>query len=129
LEADHSTQARASAPTNKRLDEGVLHRCIGGPKVMRDQLVHLADMAGNPLTTIQVIPASVGAHAGLLGGFVIAELDGSPGMVYLETAAEGQIADSPRMAFQADPLPDIDRARRARIDTGTQPARSGRPAS
>ena len=58
-------------------------------------LEHLADLAENPKTTIQVIPASAGAHAGLLGGFVIADLDGSPGMVYLETAAEGQIADSP----------------------------------
>jgi hypothetical protein len=27
------------------LDEGVLHRAIGGPKVMRDQLYHLAEVA------------------------------------------------------------------------------------
>jgi transcriptional regulator with XRE-family HTH domain len=83
------------------VDEGVLHRCIGGPKVMFDQLEHLADLAENPQTTIQVIPASAGAHAGLLGGFVIADLDGSPGMVYLETAAEGQIADSPAIVAHA----------------------------
>jgi transcriptional regulator with XRE-family HTH domain len=83
------------------VDEGVLHRCIGGPKVMHDQLEHLADLAENPQTTIQVIPASAGAHAGLLGGFVIADLDGSPGMVYLETAAEGQIADSPAIVAHA----------------------------
>jgi transcriptional regulator with XRE-family HTH domain len=83
------------------VDEGVLHRRIGGPKVMHDQLEHLADLAENPQTTIQVIPASAGAHAGLLGGFVIADLDGSPGMVYLETAAEGQIADSPAIVAHA----------------------------
>jgi len=83
------------------VDEGVLHRCIGGPKVMHGQLEHLADLAENPQTTIQVIPASAGAHAGLLGGFVIADLDGSPGMVYLETAAEGQIADSPAIVAHA----------------------------
>jgi transcriptional regulator with XRE-family HTH domain len=90
------------------LDEGVLHRCIGGAKVMHDQLGHLADMAENPLTTIQIIPASAGAHAGLLGGFVVADLDGSPGMVYLETAAEGQMADSPaivaHVGFRFDAL-------------------------
>ena len=76
------------------LDEGVLHRAIGGSKVMRSQLYRLADLAEHPKTTIQVIQAA-GAHAGLLGGFVIADLDGKPPMVYLETAAEGQVTDSP----------------------------------
>src|SRR5271169_5411977 len=45
------------------LDEGVLHRAIGGSKVMRSQLHHLADVAEHPKTTIQVI-RSGGAHAG-----------------------------------------------------------------
>ena len=76
------------------LDEGVLHRGIGGSKVMRSQLYRLADLAEHPKTTIQVIQAA-GAHAGLLGGFVIADLDGKPPMAYLETAAEGQVTDSP----------------------------------
>ena len=94
--------ARANAPQLwSVVDEGVLHRRIGGPKVMHDQLEHLADLAENPQTTIQVIPASAGAHAGLLGGFIIADVDGSPSMVYLETAAEGQIADSPAIVAHA----------------------------
>lgn len=94
--------ARANAPQLwSVVDEGVLHRCIGGAKVMHDQLVHLADVTENLQTTIQVIPASAGAHAGLLGGFIIADLDGSPSMVYLETAAEGQIADSPAIVAHA----------------------------
>ena len=76
------------------LDEGVLHRAIGGLKVMRSQLYRLAEMAEHPKTTIQVIPFG-GAHAGLLGGFVIADIDGKPPMAYLETAAEGQVTDSP----------------------------------
>jgi transcriptional regulator with XRE-family HTH domain len=94
--------ARAHAPQLwSVVDEGVLLRCIGGAKVMHDQLVHLADVAENPQTTIQVIPASAGAHAGLLGGFIIADLDGAASMVYLETAAEGQIADSPAIVAHA----------------------------
>ncbi len=76
------------------LDEGVLHRAIGGPKVMRSQLYRLAEAAEHPKTTIQVIPFG-GAHAGLLGAFIIADLDGRPPMAYLETAAEGQVTDSP----------------------------------
>jgi len=79
------------------LDEGVLHRDIGGSKVMRPQLDRLADLAEHPKVTIQVIPGA-GAHAGLLAHFVIADLEGKPPMVYLETAAEGQVTDSPSVA-------------------------------
>ena len=88
--------ARANAPQMWCvLDEAVLHRNAGGAKVMRAQLEHLACLAERPRTTIQVIPASAGAHAGLLGAFVIAGIDGSPGIVYLETSAEGHVTDSP----------------------------------
>lgn len=83
------------------LDEFVLHRCIGGARVMHDQLEHLADVAERPQTSVQVIPASAGEHAGLLGAFIVADLDGAPGMVYLETSAEGQIADSPVIVTHA----------------------------
>ena len=79
------------------LDEGVLHRAIGGSKVMRSQLYRLAEVAEHPKTTIQVIRAA-GAHAGLLAHFVIADLDGRPPVVYLETAAEGHVTDSPAVA-------------------------------
>jgi len=94
--------ARANPPQLwSVVDEGVLHRCIGGPKVMHDQLAHLTDLAENPQTTIQVIPASAGAHAGLLGAFNIADQDGSPRMVYLENAGEAQIADSRAIVARA----------------------------
>ena len=79
------------------LDEGVLHRAIGGSKVTRSQLYRLAEVAEHPKTTIQVIRA-VGAHAGLLGGFIIADLDARPPVAYLETAAEGHVTDSPSVA-------------------------------
>jgi transcriptional regulator with XRE-family HTH domain len=77
------------------LDEGVLHRPIGGAKVMQAQLERLAERAEHPKTTVQVIPAAVGAHAGLLGAFVLAELNGSSATVYLETSAEGQVTENP----------------------------------
>jgi hypothetical protein len=77
------------------LDEAVLHRRIGSSKVMHDQLVQLADLAELPKVSVQIVPASVGEHAGLLGAFVIADVEGAASMVYLETAAEGQVTDSP----------------------------------
>jgi len=64
---------------------------------MRSQLYRLAELAEHPKTSIQVIQAG-GAHAGLLGGFIIADLDGKPPMAYLETAAKGQVTDSPSVS-------------------------------
>jgi hypothetical protein len=60
----------------------------------QDFRILTAELAEHPKVTIQVIPG-IGAHAGLLGAFVIAERDGKPPMAYLETAAEGQVTDSP----------------------------------
>ncbi|MBP2331196.1 hypothetical protein JOF56_011581 [Kibdelosporangium banguiense] len=36
--------------------EAVLHREVGGPEVMREQLQHLIDMAGLPTVTLQLLP-------------------------------------------------------------------------
>ena len=74
------------------LDQNVLIREVGGPEVMRGQLTHLARMARCPNITIQVIP-NVGAHPGLLGAFVIADLDSAPGIVYLEDIADGRVTE------------------------------------
>ena len=54
------------------IDEAVLHREVGGAKVMHDQLVHLAEMSERPNVTVEVIPDTSGAHSGLLGAFAIA---------------------------------------------------------
>jgi transcriptional regulator with XRE-family HTH domain len=76
------------------VDEGVLRRRIGGAKIMHDQLTRLADMADRPNMTLQVIPAEVGAHVGLLGGFAIADVDGA-GIVYMESPDQGQTTQAP----------------------------------
>jgi len=73
------------------IDEGVLRRCIGGAKVMQDQLAHLAEMSERPLIKVHVIPAEVGAHIGLLGAFAIAGFaDDAPGIAYFESPDEGE---------------------------------------
>lgn len=77
------------------LDEGALRRCIGSAKIMHDQLLHLAAIAHRPKVAVQVVPFEVGAHAGLLGAFVVASFDGAGDIVYLETAASGQVTETP----------------------------------
>jgi transcriptional regulator with XRE-family HTH domain len=77
------------------LDETVLHREIGGAKIMHEQLLHLVNMAQRPNVTIQVI-SRIGAHPGLSGAFGIAEMIDRHSVVYLETAADGQTVEDPR---------------------------------
>jgi hypothetical protein len=78
------------------IDEGVLRRCIGGAKVMHDQLVHLAEAADRPMIRVHVIPAEAGAHNGLLGAFAIAGFAADiPGIVYFESPDEGATTKDP----------------------------------
>ncbi|TDC62930.1 XRE family transcriptional regulator [Actinomadura sp. GC306] len=79
-------------------DEAVLHRPIGGGKVMRAQLDALATVAKTrPTVSIQVLPYAAQEHAGLDGRFTIlsfpeladpdiAYVEGTMGDVYLESA-------------------------------------------
>ncbi|MEU1592138.1 helix-turn-helix transcriptional regulator [Streptomyces sp. NPDC005708] len=53
------------------LDEAVLHREVGGPKVMARQLQRLLDAARLPQVRLQVLPFAAGAHIGVTGPFVI----------------------------------------------------------
>ncbi len=53
------------------LDEGVLHRMIGGREVMASQLRRLIDLNDPPRLSIQVVPFRQGWHAGLDGAFSI----------------------------------------------------------
>ncbi len=76
------------------LDENVLHREIGGAKIMQDQLLHLAELARRPNVTIQVI-SRIGAHQGLHGAFALAVMPDRRAIVYLETAADGQTVEDP----------------------------------
>jgi transcriptional regulator with XRE-family HTH domain len=60
------------------LDESVLHRLIGSPAIMTDQLGHLGAMAERPNVQVQVVPSARGANAGLSGGFSLASCDDAP---------------------------------------------------
>ncbi|WP_433255041.1 helix-turn-helix domain-containing protein [Streptosporangium sp. CA-135522] len=82
------------------LDEGVLHRAVGGPEVMRDQLAALLTASERRRISVQVVPTgaggSGGAIAGLEGGFFIAGVEGSLDSVFVESATVGHVTDHPR---------------------------------
>jgi transcriptional regulator with XRE-family HTH domain len=71
------------------VDEAVLHREVGGPHVMAEQLRHLAEMASQPHITFQVLPFKVGAHPGMHGSFAVMDFPDAadPELVYIENMA------------------------------------------
>jgi transcriptional regulator with XRE-family HTH domain len=83
------------------LDEAVLHRKVGSAKIMHDQLTYLDEMSCRPAVTIQIVPAEVGTHAGLLGGFFVGSFDDTPAIVYAETAVEGITTEKPALVSKA----------------------------
>lgn len=91
------------------LDEAVLRRQIGGPGVLRRQLLRLVEASELPMVTIQVLPFAVGAHRALAGSFVILEFAGRSDapLVHSEGMTGGVIRARPEelrsywMSFEA----------------------------
>ncbi|GGV26566.1 transcriptional regulator [Actinomadura cremea] len=108
------------------IDEAALRRAVGGPRVLRDQLRHLIEMAGRTNITVQVLPFAAGGHAAEGGPvsllrFAEPEL---PDVVYLEQLTGALYPDRPseiaryqdvlnRLGVQSEPptrTPDVLRA-------------------
>ncbi len=99
------------------VDETVLRRPVGGPRVMRAQLDRLVEVLRMPKVSIQVMPYSVGAHPGAFGPFHHFRFGFSelPDVVYTENLAGSVYYDRPedvvtylevldRMSVQAEPV-------------------------
>ncbi|MFK3984873.1 helix-turn-helix domain-containing protein [Micromonospora sp. NPDC050397] len=71
------------------MDEAVLHRMVGGTKVMVEQLTALANASKQPHIVVQVVPFSVGAHPGMPGSFAIMDFPetADPDLVYIDSMA------------------------------------------
>ncbi|MFF0476755.1 helix-turn-helix domain-containing protein [Streptomyces sp. NPDC004284] len=68
------------------IDEGALHRIVGGRQVMVEQLEHLMEQSHLPHVTVQVIPFEMGAHPGISGQYSILEFPDTSdsSVVYIE---------------------------------------------
>src|ERR1700747_725687 len=70
---------------NAMLDEAVLHRQVGGPRIMQAQLEHLIEIADLSNVTVQVIPFTLGAHPGVESNLNILHMPApTPGVVFVE---------------------------------------------
>jgi transcriptional regulator with XRE-family HTH domain len=86
------------------LDEAVLHRPVGGPAVMADQLAKVLELEQQAKVAVQVIPFDAGAHAAQDSNFVFFEFDKLSPIVFVEGLIKHQYQE--RKA-------DIDRYREA----------------
>ncbi|KJK47253.1 hypothetical protein UK23_20885 [Lentzea aerocolonigenes] len=67
------------------IHEQALHLPVGGPDVMKDQLLHLLGMAQRTYITLRIVPTAIGAHAGVSGAFMLLEYEKFEPVVYLES--------------------------------------------
>jgi transcriptional regulator with XRE-family HTH domain len=79
------------------LEETTLRRTIGGRDVMRGQLKHLIEAAGQPDITIQVLPFSAGWHPAMYGMFNIFRFpdNAMPYVVYSEALTSAYYLNQP----------------------------------
>lgn len=77
------------------IDESVLHRPVGGEKVLRAQIEHLIMWSQQPNITLQVMPFSSVGYAGAGGAFSLLRFpEGDlPDIVYIEHAASALYLD------------------------------------
>ncbi|WP_133799683.1 helix-turn-helix domain-containing protein [Kribbella caucasensis] len=68
------------------VDEVVLRRAIGGPRVLRDQLEHLLELSSRSNITLQVIPIDRGGYVATGGAFSLMRFADTdlPDVVYIE---------------------------------------------
>jgi transcriptional regulator with XRE-family HTH domain len=77
------------------LDESVLYRVWGGPKVMGEQLFDLLGLMRGKRVLTRVLPFTLHAPVPLLGPFDILDLGGGDAVVYTETNTTDEMIDDP----------------------------------
>jgi transcriptional regulator with XRE-family HTH domain len=77
------------------VSEAALYQEIGDRETMRGQLAHLLAYEHNPRINIQVLPFSVGSHAGLQGSFTLFRFASDPTIVYTEGYSSGHPTANP----------------------------------
>jgi transcriptional regulator with XRE-family HTH domain len=76
------------------IDESVLHRNVGGPLVMRDQLNYLEEMTLRDDIIIQVIKMSSSIGAQYTGPFSLASYNGETAIGHIDDAISGDVVEN-----------------------------------
>ncbi|MGW2919089.1 helix-turn-helix domain-containing protein [Streptomyces angustmyceticus] len=77
------------------LEEAVLHRPMGGPETLCEQIRHLRRCAQLPFLGLQIMPTSRTSHASLDGPLVLLETPEHEHLVYIEAQRISFLVDDP----------------------------------
>ncbi|SHL07416.1 helix-turn-helix domain-containing protein [Streptomyces yunnanensis] len=77
------------------LDEAVLRRRIGGPRVMAEQLHKIADMAESGRIRLHVLPFAIGSHALVESMVTLMSFTDAAPVAYVEGLRTGNLMDDP----------------------------------
>lgn len=78
------------------IDETVLARPIGGPRIMTRQLRHLIDVAEEGSLTLRVTPVDADVPAALISPFMLMEFEHTAPIVHVELARSGVFLTGPK---------------------------------
>ncbi|GGU40299.1 helix-turn-helix domain-containing protein [Lentzea flava] len=82
--------------------EAVLRQVVGGPRVMKAQLLHLMEVSEHPAVSIQVVPRGAGAYPAMGSPFTLLSFPHRQhnDVVYLETFIKGEYVEDPGLTEQ-----------------------------
>lgn len=89
------------------IHEQALRLPVGGPDVMKAQLLHVLAMSMRPYITIRVVPTAFGAHAGLASSFVQLKYEKFEPVIFVESHKTGLYLED------KDTLADYDKVLKA----------------
>lgn len=90
------------------LEEPVLRRPIGGPKVMREQLEHLLEAGERDNIDLRIMPTSHGPHSGHLGSFMLFTMpEEFTNVAYVESLGGALYVESPGVERFEDAWDDL----------------------
>ncbi len=92
------------------IDEAVLRRGFGGPKIMRAQLAHLAELARTPTTVLQVLPFEHGGHALAGGSMIMMTMKDGTRVAYEEGISTGTLFEELGSVMERQRAYDLMRA-------------------
>ncbi|MDX3763125.1 helix-turn-helix transcriptional regulator [Streptomyces sp. AK02-04a] len=77
------------------MEEAVLHRLVGGPEVMREQIDHLLEVSELEHVSLDIVPFSAGAHVGACAPFTYFRFQEPelPDIVYSEILSASMYLD------------------------------------
>ncbi len=78
------------------IDEAALRRSIGSPAIMHRQVTELLRACDHPRVTVQLMPFTLGAHAGLYGSFMLMDFPPpTPEVVWCENLTNSVYLEDP----------------------------------